>query len=212
RDSGLVSDASLMSPALTAGAGPVSLSFSHRFQFEAAGATAFDGGVVEISTDNGATWADISTLANPGYNTTLTGSPDTTGNPLAGRPAYGRTNVAFPAMETVTLNLGTALSGRTFRIRFRLGSDVNSGAPGWELDNVAFTGLADTPFPTLVADAGHCFAPPGSGQPGGNGTDPGRGDGVGDGASDDGGCQTGGSGGLGVALGLAAVLLRRRRR
>ncbi|HEY0987647.1 MAG TPA: hypothetical protein VGD80_11375, partial [Kofleriaceae bacterium] len=166
--------------------------------------------VVEISTNNGATWADISTLANPGYNTTLTGTPDTTGNPLAGRPAYGRTNAAFPAMETVTLNLGSALAGQTFRVRFRVGSDANTGAPGWEIDNVAFTGLAGTPFPTLVADAGHCGAPVAPGQPGGNGTDPDPGANPGAG---DGGCQTGRpDAGAGLALALAAVLLRRRRR
>jgi large repetitive protein len=207
-DSGLVSDVSLVSPALTAGPGSVSLSFSHRFQFEAAGATAFDGGVVEFTTDAGATWADISTLANPGYNTTLTGAPDTTGNPLAGRPAYGRNNGAFPSTETVSLNLGTALAGRTFRIRFRIGSDNNTGAPGWEIDNIAFTGLLGTPFPTLVADAGHCLngAPPD--QPGGGGGGGGRNPG---GSGDDGGCRTGGSG-AGLGLCVLAVLLHRRRR
>jgi uncharacterized protein (TIGR03382 family) len=215
-DAGTVSDVSLMSPALTAGTGPVTIGFSHRFSFEAVGATAFDGAVVEISTNNGATWADISTLANPGYNTTLTGTPDLTGNPLAGRPAYGRNNLLFPGTETVALNLGTALAGQTFRIRFRVGSDSDTGAPGWEIDNVAFTGIVGTPFPTLVADAGHCVAGPAPGQPGGSGTDPGTpaNDGNGD-NRDDGGCQAGGAGpgmGMGLSLAVLAVLFRRRRR
>jgi large repetitive protein len=210
-DVGTSSDASLISPSLTAGPGPVSISFSHRFSFEAIGATAFDGGVIEISTSNGATWADISTVANPDYNSMLTGGPDTTGNPLAGRRAYGRSNLAFPNPETVELQLGTAFAGKTFRIRFRAGSDNVNGARGWEIDNVAFTGIVGMPFPTLVPDAGHCAVGQAPGQPGGNGNDPG-GSGDGDGDSDAGGCQTGGGGaGTCLVLGIAAVLLRRRR-
>jgi hypothetical protein len=67
--------------------------------------------------------------------------------------------------RAVTLNLGTALAGKTFRLRFRVGTDAVHGAGGWEVDNVAFTGLVGTPFPTLVPDPGHCAAlvqPPGS--------------------------------------------------
>src|SRR5262249_10777174 len=114
---------------------------------------------------------------------------------------------------------------QTFRIRFRLGTDTKGGAPGWEIDNVAFTGIVGTPFPTLVADAGHCLgAPSGGSQPGtgGTGTDPGNGNGGpggpdpgngGPGSSGASGCQVGGEGaGSAVALGLVIVLLRRRRR
>jgi len=160
-DVGVPSDASLISPAVTAGTGPVTIAFTHKFSFEFSGTTAFDGGVVEYSTDNGVTFQDISGLANPGYNTVLTGTPAATGNPLAGRPAYGRTNVGFPATQTVTLNLGTALSGQTFRLRFRAGSDTNTSAPGWEIDNLVFSGIVGTPFPTQQPDAGTCGAAPG---------------------------------------------------
>jgi hypothetical protein len=160
-DAGAPSDASLVSPPVTAGAGPVTIAFTHKFSFEFSGTSAFDGGVVEYSTDNGATFQDISALANPGYNTTLVGTPGTTGNPLAGRPAYGHTNAAFPAVETVTLSLGTALSGQTFRLRFRAGSDTNTGAPGWEIDNLVFTGIVGTPFPSQVTDTGTCNTTPG---------------------------------------------------
>jgi hypothetical protein len=208
-----VSDASLVSPALTAGTDPIAISFSHRFVFEAAGAVGFDGGVVEFSTNNGASWADISTVAEPGYNTILAGTPETAGNPLAGRRAYGRTNQAFPNPETVMLRLGTALAGQTFRIRFRIGTDNMNGARGWEIDNVAFTGIVGMPFPTLVPDSGHCAAGPDPGQPGGSGAgsgDQGPHDG---GDGDEGGCRVGGSGaGPGLGLGALAVLLRRRRR
>jgi large repetitive protein len=216
-DSSAPSDSSLVSPALTAGAGPLTISFTHRHQFEFAGTTAFDGGVFEFTTNNGATWQDISVLANPGYNTTLTGTPDTTLNVLAGRPAFGNRNPAFPATNTVTLDLGNALAGQTFRIRFRIGTDANTGAPGWEIDNVVFNGIVGTPFPTLVADPGHCntVAPSPSPEPqSGDGQDPVEGEDPGrEGPIDEGGCQAGGSGaGAGFALGLLAVLLGRRRR
>jgi hypothetical protein len=160
-DVGVSSDASLISPPVTAGTGPLTIAFTHKFSFEFSGTTAFDGGVVEYSTDDGATFQDISGLADPGYNTTLVGTPATSGNPLAGRPAYGQTNAGFPATQTVTLNLGTALAGQTFRLRFRVGSDTNTSAPGWEIDDLVFTGIVGTPFPTQEPDAGTCNVVPG---------------------------------------------------
>jgi hypothetical protein len=50
----------------------------------------------------------------------------------------------------------SSFTGQAFQLRFRVGSDTNAGAPGWEIDNVAFTGIAGTPFPTLAPDAGAC--------------------------------------------------------
>jgi hypothetical protein len=218
-DANEASDAILTSPALI-GTGPVTIAFDHRFSFEANANNAFDGAVIEYSTDNGATWQDISTIATPGYNVTISGTPTTSGNPLSGRAAYGRTSAGYPSFATVSLNLGTALAGKTFRLRFRVGSDTDTGAPGWDIDNVAFTGIVGTPFPTLIADPGHCraLAAP---MPTGDGTGDSTGDSTGDehgaanqdgNATDDGGCQTGGSSaGAGAALCLLAVLRRRRR-
>jgi hypothetical protein len=212
-DATVPSDASLISPPLTAGGGPVTATFTHRFSFENA-TTSFDGGVIEYSTNGGTTWQDISAIADPGYNTTLTGTPETTQNPLAGRPAYGRISAGYPGTTSVTLNFGTSLAGQTFRLRFRLGSDTNTGGPGWDIDNVAFSGIIGTPFPTLVADPGHCNAVVPEGDEGDDGDVDEPGDDPGNGPSSaDGGCQAGGAGlGAGAALGLIAVLLLRRRR
>lgn len=205
-DAGAPSDASLASPPLKAGTGGVTVSFSHTFQFEFAPAgpnpvlnpeRPFDGGVIEVTTDAGATWQDVKSFGLDPYNKTLDGTPAATMNPLAGRRAFGDKNASNPAPDTVSLDFGTQLAGKTFQLRFRVGSDTNTGAPGWAIDNVAFTGIVGTPFPTLVADTGACA-----------GVDHPK-------IVDNGGCcQAGGMAGANVAaaLGVLALLVRRRRR
>lgn len=225
-------DGSLVSPPITAGTGPMTVTFSHRFSFEftpASGATpaqAFDGGVIEFSTDGGATWTDVGLLVNPGYNQTLTTGGT---NPLQGRRAYGGTNPSFPGTDNITMFFGTKLAGKTFQLRFRLGADARDGSSGWQIDDVKFSGIVGTPFPTLVPDGTKCKKagdPPtdtGSGTStggtptgSGGGTQPGAGDSTGGDVDghDDGGCQV--AGGLGAgnagALLAALVVLRRRRR
>jgi hypothetical protein len=232
-DPAFTSDASLVSPPITAGSGPLTISFAHRFSFEftpASGATpsaSFDGGVIEFSTDGGVTWTDVGLVANPGYTQTLTTGGT---NPLAGRRAYGGTNPSFPAADSITMFFGTRLAGKTFQLRFRIGSDGNTGSAGWQIDDVAFTGIAGTPFPTLVPDGTKCKAGKGGTDPGGGSDDPPSGgsdtpptgtgkpgnDGDGDRGTDrgDSGCQAVGglgAGNAGLLLALT-VLLRRRRR
>jgi MYXO-CTERM domain-containing protein len=111
--------------------------------------------------------------------------------------AYGGTNPSFPNPDTVTLDFGANLAGKTFQLRFRVGSDSNTGGAGWLIDDVAFTGITGTPFPTLVADAGHC-------EPGPRTMN-----------KDDGGCcQAGGmgTGNVAATIGVLGLLLLRRRR
>jgi hypothetical protein len=234
-DASFTSDASLTSPPITAGTGNLTIAFSHRFSFEftpASGATpssAFDGGVIEFSIDGGTTWTDIGLIANPGYTQTLvTGGT----NPLNGRRAFGGTNPSFPSSDSITMFLGNRLAGKTFQLRFRIGSDSNTGSSGWQIDDVSFTGIVGTPFPTLVANAGKCKkggggggggSGGGNGSGGGTGSGGGNGSGAGNGSGDDGyggrpgdgddfhhrhdgfaGCEVGG-GGLGG--GSAAALL-----
>ncbi len=219
-DNGSTSNTTLTSPMLTADATtPVTVTFQHSYQFEGDATTAFDGGVIEIST-NGITFNDVTTFTgvDPGYNGTLTTGGSN--NPLAGRLAYVVKNAANPAVDTVTLDFGTQLAGQTFQLRFRVGTDQGAGAPGWDIDDVVFTGIVGTPFPTQVADAGDCAQPmPDAGVPvGPDGSVP-----VGPDADEpdpmmpdgDGGCCDAGplrAGNFGVALGVLALLLRRRRR
>jgi hypothetical protein len=43
-------------------------------------------------------------------------------------------------------------------LRFRIGTDVFLGDEGWELDNLAFQGITNTPFPALVPETAVCRA------------------------------------------------------
>jgi hypothetical protein len=195
-DAGRPSDTSLTSPALKAGNGALTATFTHRFSFEGTVEEAFDGGVIEISTDEGETWADISTVADPGYNVTIT--PGSTS--ISELPAYGAESEGYPETTAVTLDFGDKLAGKTFQLRFRVVSDPNAGGPGWDIDDLAFTGLDGKPFPTLVANAKAC-------DPDAEGPDD-------DDDNDDGSCQSGRSTGTGTlaALAILGVLTLRRRR
>jgi large repetitive protein len=152
-DFGALSDTQLTSPALVVGTAPLLVSFDHRHSFEADATTTYDGGVVEVSTDGGATWVDVSAYAAPGYNGTLSACCE---NPLAGRFAFTARNPSWPNRDTVALNLGTALAGQTIRLRFRIATDAGAGDIGWELDNVSVQGITNTPFSALVPETQVC--------------------------------------------------------
>ncbi|MBK9034655.1 MAG: M36 family metallopeptidase [Myxococcales bacterium] len=157
-DTASPTDGQLVSPPLAVGTAPLTLTFSHRFDFEWSGGTYWDGGVIELSTDGGGAWADVTTFgASPGYTGMLT---DTSGNSLALRQAYGRRNAAYPARDTVSLDFGTQFANQTIQLRFRIGTDAAAGGEGWELDDLAFIGLTTTPFPVLAAEGPTCQAAP----------------------------------------------------
>ncbi|UQA62762.1 M36 family metallopeptidase [Polyangium aurulentum] len=153
-----VHDERLTSPALTVGNGNLSLTFKHRHQFEQDATSNWDGSVIELSEDGGQTWNDIGQYGNPGYGGII-GDPDAS-NPLLGRDGFVGENAGWPNMETVTVDLGNGLAGKTIQIRFRIGMDEATGASGWDIDDVELQGLADTPFSTIVDDQGICNNPP----------------------------------------------------
>jgi hypothetical protein len=198
-DLAIQSDTNITSPYLVAHAtNPVVIAFSHRYQFELGGSEniAWDGGVVEVSTDNGVTWQDVSTLTSEtGYSGTI-GSESN--NVLADRLAFVGTSSSWPERETVTLDLGTALAGKTFQIRFRIGTDGGTGAAGWDIDDVSIDGLVGTPFSSQVPDDGNCVPIDSTDDPI---------------ISGGGGCCDSGRSSNGVfALGVLGLVLRRRRR
>ena len=197
-----VMDAKLESPEVAVGdKAPLRVTFTHRYAFEykATDGTAWDGGVIEYSTDGGATWQDVATLAGvaTGYTAVLTAQ---SGNPLGGRLAFANKNPAYPDTDTVTLDFGTQLAGESVKLRFRLGTDQATGGEGWDIDDVAFEGITNTPFPAQVEDRTVCVEgrpqnqlPPDE-LPGCCDAGPVRG------------------GNLALGLGVLALVLRRRRR
>ena len=161
-DFGAVTDSALETPDLVVSAtDPLVLTFDHVHQFESydpnLDPNLYDGGVIEVSTDGGATWVDVSTVVPPGYTGALfVGS----GNPLSGREAFAATNPSFPGPDSVSLDFGTAFAGQTIRLRFRIGTDAAAGGFGWALDDLAFTGITNTPFGTAVPHAAICQSAP----------------------------------------------------
>ncbi|ATB38155.1 PKD domain-containing protein [Cystobacter fuscus] len=130
--------------------------FQHRYVFEAApGSNSFyDGAVIELSEDAGRTWVDIGTWVDPTYNATLEKSGQ---NPIGGLPAYGGQSPGYPAFAPATADLGTNHAGKTVLIRFRIGTDLDTGATGWDLDDLQFEGLVNTPFSSMGAHRGVCL-------------------------------------------------------
>ena len=123
----------LPAQAIPPNATSASLTFWQRYGFEYNGASYFDGGVIEVSTDSGTTWADAgANITSNGYNGTIaTGY----GNPLAGRAAWGGSTGTD--WEQVQINL-MPYRGPSFLFRLRLGTDSSNatGATGWWVDDV----------------------------------------------------------------------------
>jgi len=117
------------SVSLPAGSTPY-LYFKHAYGFEDNSSAAYDGGVIEYSTNGGATWIDASTLfTHNGYNGTISASY---GNPLGGRQAFVRESNGYISTR---LNL-SSLAGQNVRFRFRIGTDSSNGDYGWFIDDI----------------------------------------------------------------------------
>lgn len=154
-DAGGPSDWSLESPPIVVSpVDPLTITFLHRHSFEYDATYDWDGAVLELTTDGG-TWTDIGAAASPGYTGTLT---TISGNTLGGRAAWTGVSTGYPAMQAVTVALGTSYAGQTIRFRFRIGTDQAAGAPGWWIDDVGVSGAVVAPFVALVPETGSCSA------------------------------------------------------
>ncbi|HWY25579.1 MAG TPA: M36 family metallopeptidase, partial [Nevskia sp.] len=172
-DNNNASDITLQSPEADVGSTDLQLAFDHFFAFEFAGfdshgnAFGFDGGVIEVSTDGGATWTDAfdpsigaKVTTGNGYNGNVlslmaNGTFDPTDS-TSGHPGFVDFNEDpnNPVLEHIVVDFGTKQAGKKLLVRFRETSDEATGIFGWVVDNIAFTGVTNKPFSSTVADAG----------------------------------------------------------
>jgi bacillolysin len=118
------------------------LRFAHAYGFEAIGSTAYDGGRVEYTTNNGSTWLDAGRLAvNGGYTSTSVGA---LGGPGFGGVSGGYTSSRFDL---------SSLAGKSVRFRFRVASDFSTGNYGWFIDDIAVYSCARPQQVIRVGDA-----------------------------------------------------------
>lgn len=129
------------------------LLFSHWFGFEYYNAYNYDGGVLEYSTNGGATWTDASALFSGGQNYKGTIS-NGWGNPLGGRKAF--VNASHGYVDS-RYNL-TSLAGQTVNFRWRMGTDETGAYWGWFLDAVQVNTCLGIPsVPTLQSPASNAL-------------------------------------------------------
>ncbi|KAB2962195.1 MAG: hypothetical protein F9K16_09760, partial [Thermoanaerobaculia bacterium] len=129
-----VSDQRLVSPAfvLPTGQDPVVLRFWNFQTIEDAPAGCFDGAILEISTDDGATWTQVlnADLLTDPYDGVVSTS---FANPLANKTAW--CGDPDPYIDSVA-DLST-WAGQSVRFRFRFGTDNKIGrTDGWNIDDV----------------------------------------------------------------------------
>ncbi len=104
------------------------LSFWHWYNTEAD----WDGGVVEISTDEGQTWEDLgSEMIQNGYNATIRTNPAST---ISDRQAFsGNSNEYIQTLIDLS-----SYSGQNVIFRFRMACDGAEAVEGWYIDNIEF--------------------------------------------------------------------------
>ncbi len=138
---------------LPAGSSNISLSFWHIWSFEFGGTSYYDGGVLEYSTDGGATWIDAGSLITQnGYGGVISSAFN---NPLGGRNAWVAASPGNPTYVQTVVNL-SSLAGQTIKFRFRMGSDSSVGSTGWNVDDIQITDApltCGTPSPTATSTA-----------------------------------------------------------
>ena len=126
------------------GAPTAKLTFWHNYNTE----SGWDGGVVEISTNGGATWVDLGPrMTINGYNNSVGGT-----NPIAGRPAFSGNSNGW--IQTTVDLLPYANQNALFR--FRMTSDDNTAATGWYVDDINITAVAQVSMRTTLFGTGSC--------------------------------------------------------
>jgi hypothetical protein len=158
-DNTVSTDAALVTPPIKVGNKAFKVSFDNYYQFKVyQNAIPLSGGVVEISTDGGKAWKDV-TKAGGTFAVGYTGTVYQYNEYLNGRAAF----VGAPANGpyTETLDFGKSLDGKTVRLRFRAGSYGHGFSEvGWLIDNVIVAGAAEPMFSKVVPEDAICGGEP----------------------------------------------------
>jgi len=146
--------ANLTSPAVsipTLPAGGMQLKFWHSYETQAGQ----DGGRLELSVDNGASWFTVesansgASFASNGYN----GSIAATGNPsnrseFAGLSAWSGNSNGF--LQTIVNLTSAKYSNKTIRFRWAFATNNDTASTGWFVDSVSLTTDGDSSNATPV--------------------------------------------------------------
>ena len=137
-----VTDKYLVSRNIIVSSASAQLTFRNNFNTEFSSGTYWDGGVLEVSSPNinGGDFTDVTepavggSFVSGGYTGEISGLAS---NPLAGRMAWSGNSAGY---ITTVVNLGPNVNGQTIKLRWRMGTDLFSAAPGWRIDSLVFTG------------------------------------------------------------------------
>ena len=129
----------LLTDPITLAAGTI-LSFWHTYDTE----FSYDGGLLEISTDDGKNWADLGELMiNNGYNGTISLDYFTS------RPAFSGNSQGY-LQTKVDLS---SYAGLPVRLRFRFLSDRYVGGEGWYIDDIKLIEQAEVQNTAFLTSA-----------------------------------------------------------
>lgn len=124
------SDQRLVSPSITVPSGqtPVNLQFWNYQMLESRTGGCYDGGILEVSTNAGSTWTQITS----GLLTDPYDGPFGGGNPLGSVNAW----CGSPQDWLNSIVNLAPYAGQTVQFRFRAGTDTGVGTEGWYVDDV----------------------------------------------------------------------------
>jgi len=142
-------DLRLTSPALIVDEGGLlRIDFRHTYRFEN---NDWDGSVIEISVDEGP-WIDAGPYLTTGYDGRIRADAN---NPIADRDAFVEDSPAYPDFSDERLSFPSA-TGSSVRVRFRVGTDTAVGAEGWTIDDIAVSGIDNSPFGRYLPELEIC--------------------------------------------------------
>ncbi len=128
--SSAVSDQRLVSPPIVvpSSQSPVTLKFWNRQVLESRTGGCYDAGILEVSTNGGSTWTQMTSglLTDPYDGPIASGNPLVNLNGWCGDPQDWLNSI-------VDIN---AYAGQTVQFRFRVGTDTSVGREGWTIDDV----------------------------------------------------------------------------